>query len=106
MTRTSVTTKVYLMKRSRTLPSGKRAATWYLKWSGFGGRQLTESLGRASRMTKAQAKKLRQRPLQPAAAQNHACVPLAESNSGTRDPAIWAVAVGLVAIAVSQEQWA
>jgi len=53
----SVTTTVYLLKRSQ---SGNRPATWCLKWAGHGGKQLTESLGRASRMTKAQAKKLRQ----------------------------------------------
>ena len=59
MAATSVATKVYLLKRPRKV-NGKTVHFHYLRWSGSGGRQFSESLGRFSRMTKTEAKKLRQ----------------------------------------------
>ena len=61
MTRTSVATKVQLLKRGRTLPSGKKVATWTLRWAGPGGKRFTENIGKVGRMTKRQANEIRQR---------------------------------------------
>ncbi len=47
--------KVYLLKRPRTLPSGKRAHYWTLRWSDTNGRQRHESLGRVGKTTRAEA---------------------------------------------------
>ena len=50
------TCKVYLIKRARTLPSGRKVHYWLLRWSGGDGRQYSESVGRTDRITKRAAK--------------------------------------------------
>lgn len=47
--------KVYLLRRPRTLPSGKRAHYWTLRWSDTTGRQRHQSLGRVGKTTRAEA---------------------------------------------------
>jgi len=58
MTKTTVSTRVYLLKRPRKV-SGKLAHFYVLRWTEKGGKQRSESLGRTSGMTKALAKQKR-----------------------------------------------
>jgi integrase len=52
-------TRVYLITRTRTLPSGKRSRNWLLRWHDSAGRPLHQSLGSCDKVTKAVAKRLR-----------------------------------------------
>jgi integrase len=46
---------VYLIRRSRPLPSGKRGKYWMLRWFGSDGKPLHESLGRCDELTRREA---------------------------------------------------
>jgi integrase len=52
-------TIVYLIKRSRKLPSGKRSQWWALRWHGSDGKPLEESIGRVKELTRRDAEKQR-----------------------------------------------
>ena len=56
-----MTIQVYLRERTRLNPSGDAVTTWILHWTGPGGKQCSKGLGKKSRLTKTQAKALRQR---------------------------------------------
>jgi integrase len=53
------TTRVYLIKRARTLPSGKRSQTYYLKWAGSNGKPQFESVGNTDEITRKAAETAR-----------------------------------------------
>lgn len=52
-------TRVYLIRRSRTLPSGKATSTYYLQWAGSNGKPQFESVGRVDQVTRKAAETAR-----------------------------------------------
>jgi integrase len=52
-------TAVYLVKRSRTLPSGKKVKYWVLRWADSRGKIRSESIGKVGTMPKREAERKR-----------------------------------------------
>jgi integrase len=50
---------VYLVKRSRTLPSGRKAQYWVLRWADSRGKMRSESIGKVGPMRKREAEQRR-----------------------------------------------